>query len=359
VTGHSGGALSLDGVDDNVALGSLGTFYNSAFTLEAWVRKTTTKKDVGVVGTWAGSGPMLWIDHVAGHHYATLGSSLSSYLDSGQSPLVGQWQHLAATFDGTTARYYIDGTAVASRAVSGSVGSSDVWRIGAYGSSPGGFLDGTVDDVRIYNRALSAGEVQFDRDHGVTPPGATRLCRARRAHSRQPGDESGLARVGRRDRQHRGHRLQRAPLDHVRLHTFDLEPDRTADGPELHGHRARGGTYYYKVTAQDAAGNVGPASNEASASVTVADTTLPTASITAPAAGATLSGRHDDQRHGDGQRRGRRSAVPSRRREHRRRGSDGAVLHLLGHARGPQRLPHADRRRTRHERQHGTSGSVP
>ncbi len=47
VTGHSGGALSFDGVDDNVALGSLGTFYNSAFTLEAWVQKTTAKKDVG------------------------------------------------------------------------------------------------------------------------------------------------------------------------------------------------------------------------------------------------------------------------------------------------------------------------
>ena len=115
VTGHTGGALSFDGTDDHVALGSLGTFYNSGFTLEAWVRKTTTKKDVAVVGTWAGSGPMLWIDHVAGHHYATLGGSLSSYLDSGQSPLVGQWQHLAATFDGTTARYYIDGAAVASQ----------------------------------------------------------------------------------------------------------------------------------------------------------------------------------------------------------------------------------------------------
>ena len=98
----------------------------------------------------------------------TLGSSLSSYLDSGQSPLVGQWQHLAATFDGTTARYYVDGAQVASRAVSGSVGSSNTWRIGAYGASPGGFFDGVVDDVRVYNRALSAGEIQFDRDHGVT-----------------------------------------------------------------------------------------------------------------------------------------------------------------------------------------------
>ena len=49
------------------------------------------------------------------------------------------------------------------------------------------------------------------------------------------------------------------------------------------------GTYYYVVTAQDAAGNVGPASNEAAAIVT-ADGTAPTVALTAPAAGATVSG---------------------------------------------------------------------
>src|SRR5204863_7925160 len=49
------------------------------------------------------------------------------------------------------------------------------------------------------------------------------------------------------------------------------------------------GTYYYKVTAQDAAGNVGPASNQASAAAT-ADSTAPTVSVTAPTSGSTVSG---------------------------------------------------------------------
>ena len=106
---------------------------------------------------------MLWVDHLGGDYHLTLGSSgLSGYLDSGQTPIVGQWQHLSATYDGTTARYYIDGTQVASRSVTGSVGNSNTWRIGAYGRPPGGFFDGLIDDVRIYNRALSAGEVQTD-----------------------------------------------------------------------------------------------------------------------------------------------------------------------------------------------------
>jgi len=49
------------------------------------------------------------------------------------------------------------------------------------------------------------------------------------------------------------------------------------------------GTYYYVVTAQDVAGNIGPKSNEVSASVT-ADTTPPSVTVTAPPSGATLSG---------------------------------------------------------------------
>ena len=80
---------------------------------------------------------MLWVDHLATRYQLTLGSNgLSGYLDSGQNPIAGQWQHLAATFDGTTARFYIDGTEVATRTVSGSVGNSNIWRIGAYGAAP-------------------------------------------------------------------------------------------------------------------------------------------------------------------------------------------------------------------------------
>src|SRR5205823_5637928 len=49
------------------------------------------------------------------------------------------------------------------------------------------------------------------------------------------------------------------------------------------------GTYYYQVTAFDAAGNISPASNEVSGTST-ADTTAPTVSLTAPSSGTTVSG---------------------------------------------------------------------
>ena len=54
--GHDGGALSFDGTSSSVDLGALGTFYQSGFTLEAWVKKQSSKKDVAVLGSWNGGG---------------------------------------------------------------------------------------------------------------------------------------------------------------------------------------------------------------------------------------------------------------------------------------------------------------
>jgi hypothetical protein len=112
---------------------------------------------------------MIWVDHIATRYQLTLNVGLPNYLDSGQSPAAGQWQHLAATYDGTTARFYVDGVEVANRTFTGGVGNSNVWRIGAYGSSAGGFFDGLIDNVRIYSRSLSATEVQTDMASRIQP----------------------------------------------------------------------------------------------------------------------------------------------------------------------------------------------
>jgi hypothetical protein len=276
-SGRYGGALSFNGTNASVLLGSLGTFYQSGFTLEAWVNKTSaTKNDVGVVGSWTGSGPMIWVDHLATRYHLTLGGGYSGYLDSGQSPVAGQWQHLAATYDGTTARFYIDGTQVASR-TNGSVGSSDMWRIGAYGSSPGGFFDGLIDDVRIYDEPLSGSEIQADMDQPVPPHDTT----APTAPG-SPNAIGGLGQVG---------LSWSAASDNVGVTRYAVHRSTTAGFTPSEANRIgqplgtsytdiglTAGTYYYRVTARDGAGNVGPASSEVSATVS-ADTTAPTIEI--------------------------------------------------------------------------------
>jgi fibronectin type 3 domain-containing protein len=294
-TGKYGGALSFNGTNASVDLGALGTFYQAGFTLEAWVQKqSATKNDVTVLGTWTatqGGGPMIWVDHIATHYQLTMNQGMSNYLDSGQNPVAAVWQHLAVTFNGTTARFYIDGVEVANRAVSVGIGASNSWRIGAYGSTPGGFFDGLIDEVRIYSRALSATEVQTDMNTPVssllgpdtTPPSA-------------PGTVTATAGTGQVSLS------WGAATDNVGVTRYDVyrstssgftpSPANRIAQPAGTSYVDTGvapGTYYYKVTAEDAAANVGPASNEASA--TVLDTTPPSApsGLAAGAAGTTVT----------------------------------------------------------------------
>jgi fibronectin type 3 domain-containing protein len=293
--GRYGGALSFNGTNASVALGSLGTFYRTAFTLEAWVQKQTgTKNDVAVLGTWTATesgGPMVWVDHIATHYQLTMNQGMSNYLDSGQNPVAGAWQHLAVTFDGTTARFYIDGVEVANRTVSVNIGLSNTWRVGAYGSTPSGFFDGLIDEIRIYSRALSPTEVQSDMNTPVsallgpdtTPPSA-------------PGTVTATAGTGQVSLS------WGAATDNVGVTGYDVYRSTSSGFTPSAANRiaqptgttyidagVAPGTYYYKVTAEDAAANIGPASNEAPA--TVLDTTPPNApsGLAAGAAGTTVT----------------------------------------------------------------------
>jgi concanavalin A-like lectin/glucanase superfamily protein/Big-like domain-containing protein len=119
------------------------------------------------------------VDYASGRYFLTLNAGSANYLDSTQSPAAGVWQHVAATYDGATARFYVDGVEVASRAFAGNVGDSNSWQIGAYGSSASGFFDGVIDEVRIYDRALTRSEIEGDMSIPVprdtTPPRLTGL----------------------------------------------------------------------------------------------------------------------------------------------------------------------------------------
>ena len=67
----------------------------------------------------------------------------------------------------TTLRFYVNGVQVGSRAQTGNmVVSSRALRIGGNGVW-GEYFNGLIDDVRIYNRALTATEIQADMAAGV------------------------------------------------------------------------------------------------------------------------------------------------------------------------------------------------
>src|SRR5262249_10567703 len=91
------------------------------------------------------------------------GSDWNNGVGSTTNVLDGLWHHVAGTYDGSTLAIYVDGALERSLATPDSIGqNSRSVNIGAFwgGGSPGRFFHGLVDEVSIYDRGLSAAEVQ-------------------------------------------------------------------------------------------------------------------------------------------------------------------------------------------------------
>ena len=184
------------------------------------------------------------------------------------------WTHVAMTYDGTALRLFVNGTQVATEAAAGSIATSTgALRIGGNGISPEWYA-GLVDEVRLYNRALTATEIQADMNRSVGTPDTQAPAAPTNLTATGGLGQAALAWTAATDNvgiaRYNVHRSTTAGL-----YARGREPHRAADGYELHDSGLAAATYYYKVTAQDGSSNVSPSSNEASASVT-ADTSSPT-----------------------------------------------------------------------------------
>ena len=90
------------------------------------------------------------------------GGVTSTLIASSGDLVLDQWAHAAAVYDGSQMLLYLDGVPVGSTSKGGALALDDtvpVW----IGGSPGGAgerpWDGVIDDVRIYDRALSQAEI--------------------------------------------------------------------------------------------------------------------------------------------------------------------------------------------------------
>jgi len=166
--GRFGGALSFDGNADWLTVADAGSLdLASEMTLEAWVYPTgsgtVARPIVGKerpsnaawflnAATAGNSNPSVAVRVGTSNVTATAGGPLA----------VNTWTHLAATYDGTFLRLYVNGSLAAERATSGVLAtSSRPLRIGHNDVNGGVFL-GRIDEVRVYARALTAQEIQAD-----------------------------------------------------------------------------------------------------------------------------------------------------------------------------------------------------
>jgi hypothetical protein len=158
-----GNALNFDGSNDYVNVGDVIEGF-STITFEAWVNHSTS-------GNW---------DEICSKAYVNsftirADNRLWFHLGNGAAWFAGggvasngtipsnKWTHVAASWDGTTAKLYINGVLDNTAAHSGTVGSNDSLRgIGGYGSGGSNLFSGKIDELRIYDSVLSQSAIAAD-----------------------------------------------------------------------------------------------------------------------------------------------------------------------------------------------------
>jgi hypothetical protein len=159
----TGTALQFDGMDDFVQAPTTGLpTGNSDRTLQLWVKLNVIP--MGHEAYFAGYGNFGSFNqvYVLGSSGATLFFSQWGDGVTGPSLAPGQWYHVAVTNVGNLATLYLDGTVVGSKSVPIETPAGTQFYIGRIPGSLGDVrrLNGLVDEVSIYNRALSAEEIR-------------------------------------------------------------------------------------------------------------------------------------------------------------------------------------------------------
>ncbi len=179
--GRIGNALSFDGQDDRVELGAI-DITGSALTIMAWINITafTGSSSDGRIISKAN-------DTAESGHYWMLstidssGTKLRFRLKTGSTTttLIGgdvaanQWVHVAVVYDGSFMRLYKDAGEVASVAKSGAISTNNAVSAWIGHQPPDDGLrpwNGKIDEVRIYEEALTAQEIQFAMNNGNAFP---------------------------------------------------------------------------------------------------------------------------------------------------------------------------------------------
>jgi len=167
--GKKDGALAFDGIDDYVSVDFVLNPLDGAFSVFAWIKGGAPRNvlisqvnDIGGSGeTWLGTEPVSG-KLMTGLVPPPVGRFITQPLKSESVITDGQWHHIGFVWDGAYRSLYVDGVEVAKDATAQNPlkSATDGLYIGA-----GKTLDATsvfsglIDDVRIYNVALSAEKI--------------------------------------------------------------------------------------------------------------------------------------------------------------------------------------------------------
>jgi hypothetical protein len=178
--GKYGGALAFNGQSNSlVSIANSATLdFTKGMTLEAWVDPSSFANSGYGAAAIAkeqlhASNPLSYglfaaTEVNAPPAGAVLAGGTGQQVPGSSTLPLNQWTFLATTYDGTTLKIYVNGSLVASKAVSGAITTTAAPLI-IGGDGFGQMFQGMIDNVRIYNYGVSATQVQTDMNTPVGP----------------------------------------------------------------------------------------------------------------------------------------------------------------------------------------------
>ena len=165
--GIRGQALYFDGVDDYVDCGNDESLnITDEITVSAWVKPFDSSHNMRVVsrsGTGNNMGYTLLVTPSTDSVTLWLNNGTWQELTVENVISTNKWWHIVATYDGNNRKIYVNGEVKKTDGGIGTIkGGSSPFNIGRRYETTTEFYNGLIDEVRIYNRALSEGEIKYN-----------------------------------------------------------------------------------------------------------------------------------------------------------------------------------------------------
>ena len=165
----NGGSINFDGINEYMT-STISNNPTTQITLESWIYPERAPSTGTIRGAAISGDPNHYLgilDSVDGGvthslHFALSTSTGRPGSQVGNIPRFA-WSYIVGTYDGTRMKAYLNGTLVYDTALTGTISGSGNWTVGCYQPLPTDGthnFDGLISSAKIYNRALTAAEIQ-------------------------------------------------------------------------------------------------------------------------------------------------------------------------------------------------------